>query len=134
MRAVVIVLLALFVCGCLSQQAEIKPDDAKMNALFADAVGQGATTSEAPTTTPQSIAAEEEPSTTQATASTTSSTTTSSSVTSSTVRGPDCTDINVPMGRKDCEKGYCPITGQKCGYLPGNIYGGVSSRCVCLRP
>ena len=129
MRRMAVFVLAVFVCGCLSQQAEIKPDDAKMDALFADAVGQGPTTSEAPTTTIQPLVAEEEPSTTQ-TSQTSSSTVASSTTTSTLLRTIECKAIENAMGQRDCDKGYCNQTGMTCHYFQGTLLK--AGRCVCM--
>jgi hypothetical protein len=134
MREAVIILLLVFASGCVNQAPSTKPDDAKMDALFADAINKPAqttTTQAVVETTIQNVPEPVEESSTTVTYAV--ATTSLPSSTSTTLMGPDCTDIKVPMGRIDCEKGYCPLTSQKCAYIPGNIYGGNPSRCVCVR-
>ncbi|MFH0862046.1 MAG: hypothetical protein V1875_03355 [Candidatus Altiarchaeota archaeon] len=136
MRAAAIIMLALSVCGCISQDAEIKPDDAKMNALFANALGQGNKPAETSTTMFQQatadggIAATVESSSTTQTLQTTSSTVQPSTTTSTLLRTIECKAIENAMGQKDCDKGYCNQTGMTCHYFQGTLLK--AGRCVCM--
>jgi hypothetical protein len=134
MRVVFALLIMLAAAGCIggSQAPDTGPNDAGMDALFTDALSHA-------TPLPQQsegamITIPDITETTVTTATTaTSSTTTSSTHTTTTVAKTDkCSDIQYPMGQRDCDRGYCPTDGYTCRYYPGSFASG-AAKCVCFR-
>ena len=142
MRILLALFMVLLICGCLTGQAGQQPKiddgkDARIKSLFADLLGDGkdsqsivetTTTLEANVESTTTTLLEESTSTT---VSTTSSTTTQSTSTTTTItQDIECSKIPNPMSKLDCERGYCPMTGYKCGFLPGNMQR--LGKCTCM--
>jgi hypothetical protein len=134
MRALLWVALAVLACGCMSGQPAAKPDDAKMNQLFGDAIDSSRKNVKPVDEVSTTVSLPPiETQTTRTTTAVTVRTTATTSPTTTVEKTVSCGDIDHPMGQIDCNKGYCTETGLTCGYIPGSLNAG-SGKCVCRKP
>jgi hypothetical protein len=135
MRAAFLLVLAVIFSGCIggaTTTTQVKPDDTKMDALFSDALSHATPMPlENESQTPAYVTQTTE--TTVSTATSSSSTSTTHASTTTVAKTMACSDIQYPMGQRDCDKGFCTTSGYICRYYPGSFVSG-AAKCVCTRP
>jgi hypothetical protein len=129
MRPLFVLALMMLLSGCLQgEMAQPKPDDAKMESLFSDALnGTQDVQPQAPTST--TLRAHETTTTETTVTSTTRPTMHYTTTTVALTPGLTCLMVKDASGAADCMRASCPA-GKRCRYVPGKFYGEGGS-CAC---